>query len=87
METKPAESAPASWPRSVAFDIDAACDSILARGRTTLHGLTAVRVSPGVYAAMAAARADELERGNPLTILGLPVEADDQVAPGHPLLR
>jgi hypothetical protein len=75
------------WSPSVAFDIDSACDAILARGYTTLHGLSAVRVNPGVYAAMAAARADELARGNPLTILGLPVEADDQVEPGHPRLR
>jgi hypothetical protein len=87
MNAKPAEASPAAWSRSVAFDIDAACDSILARGYTTLHGLSAVRVSPEVYAAMAETRADELAHGNPLTILGLPVEPDEQVEPGRPRLR
>jgi hypothetical protein len=47
--------------------------------------VTALRVSPAVYAAVAAARPGEVARHCPLTLLGLPLVADPEVATYEPV--
>jgi hypothetical protein len=47
--------------------------------------VTALRVGPAVYAAVAAARAGEVARRGPLTLLGLPLVADPEVATYEPV--
>lgn len=44
-----------------------------------------LRVSPAVYAAVAAARPAEVARHCPLTLLGLPLVADPEVATYEPV--
>jgi hypothetical protein len=48
--------------------------------------VTALRVSPDVYQAVAAARPGEVARGFPLMLLGLPLIADGAVATYHPVV-
>jgi hypothetical protein len=45
-----------------------------------------LRVSPGVYAAVAAARPAEVARDYPLMLLGLPLVADHDVATYDPVV-
>jgi len=46
---------------------------------------TSLRVSPAVYAAVAAERPGEVARQCPLTLLGLPLVADPEVATYEPV--
>lgn len=48
--------------------------------------LTSMRVSPAVYAAVAAARPGEVARDCPLMLLGLPLVADSEVATYEPVV-
>ncbi len=48
--------------------------------------LTAMRVSPAVYDAVAAARPGEVSRGCPLMLLGLSLIADSGVATYEPVV-
>jgi hypothetical protein len=47
--------------------------------------VTSLRVSPAVYAAVAAARPGEVARDYPLMLLGLPLIADPEVATYDPV--
>lgn len=47
--------------------------------------VASLRVSPDVFDTVAAARPAELARGNPLTLLGLPLVADAAVASYEPV--
>ena len=47
--------------------------------------VTSLRVSPAVYEAVAAARPGEVARHCPLTLLGLPLVADPEVATYEPV--
>jgi len=47
--------------------------------------VTSLRVSPAVYDAVAAARPGEVARQCPLTLLGLPLVADPEVATYEPV--
>jgi len=47
--------------------------------------VTSLRVSPAVYAAVAAARPGEVARHCPLTLLGLALVADPEVATYEPV--
>ena len=47
--------------------------------------VTSLRVSPAVYDAVAAARPGEVARHCPLTLLGLPLVADPEVATYEPV--
>jgi len=49
-------------------------------------GVTSMRVSPAVYAAVAAARPGEVARDCPLMLLGLPLIADSEVATYEPVI-
>jgi hypothetical protein len=64
--------------------VDQACTQIL---DATQGGLpvTSLRVSPVVYAAVAAARAGEVDRHYPLMLLGVPLVADHNVATYDPV--
>jgi len=66
--------------------VDKACTQILeaAQGGSPVSSL---RVSPAVYAAVAAARAGEVSRHYPLMLLGVPLVADGSVASYDPVAR
>jgi hypothetical protein len=64
--------------------VDKACTQIL----DAVEGggvVTSLRVSPVVYAAVAAARAGEVARHYPLMLLGVPLVADQNVATYDPV--
>ena len=78
---RPADRGSVLW---LSIVIDNACTRIWdARGRGT--PVTSLRVSPAVYDAVAAARCAEVARDNPLTLLGLPLVADPEVATYEPV--
>jgi hypothetical protein len=64
--------------------VDEACARILdaTQGGSSV---SALRVSPAVYAAVAEARAGEVSRHYPLMLLGLPLVADGNVATYDPV--
>jgi hypothetical protein len=64
--------------------IDTACTRIWDAWRAGAQ-VTSLRVSPAVYAAVAAARSGELARGSPLMLLGLPLVADPEVGTYDPV--
>jgi hypothetical protein len=72
---------------SIAIDLDRACELILELEASSASGFSEILVHPEVYAAMAATRADELARGNPLLMFGLLVIADENVSPESPVIR
>jgi hypothetical protein len=65
--------------------VDNACSRIWAAWGTGAQ-LTSMRVSPAVYAAVAAARPAEVARDAPLMLLGLPLTADPEVATYEPVV-
>jgi hypothetical protein len=65
--------------------IDNACSRIWEAWGTGAQ-LTSMRVSPAVYAAVAAARPAEVARESPLMLLGLPLTADPGVPTYEPVV-
>ena len=65
--------------------VDNACAGIWAAWGTGAE-LTSMRVSPAVYAAVAAARPGEVARDSPLMLLGLTLTADPGVASYEPVV-
>lgn len=65
--------------------IDNACTRIWAAWRSGAP-VTSMRVSPAVYAAVAAARPGEVARDCPLMLLGVPLIADPNVASYEPIV-
>jgi hypothetical protein len=47
-------------------------------------GLRRLRVHPGIYDVIASAKSRELDRGNPLLLLGMDLVRADGVAPNRP---
>jgi hypothetical protein len=71
---------------SVAEVLDGVCTDIL---RAAYGGRppTRMNVSPRVYELVAAAKAQELARGNPLMLLGLDLVSDESVTGNSARLR
>ena len=65
--------------------VDEACTQIWAAWGSGAP-VTSLRVSPAVYAAVAAARPAEMARDYPLMLLGLPLVADREVATYAPVV-
>jgi hypothetical protein len=65
--------------------VDEACTQIWEAWESG-EPVTVLRVSPAVYAAVAAARPAEVARDYPLMLLGLPLVADREVATYAPVV-
>jgi hypothetical protein len=63
---------------SLAPVIDAVCAEIL-EGSANGESFSTLRLSPAVYELIAASKARELQRGNPVMLLSLDVVADDTI--------
>jgi len=67
----------------LAIVVDEACSRVFDAWEDRAR-VTALRVSPAVYEAVAAARPGEVRRGYPLMLLGMELVADDGVATYEP---
>ncbi|MQA87379.1 MAG: hypothetical protein GEV03_22810 [Streptosporangiales bacterium] len=61
--------------QSLGVVIDEACAAVFA-ARDAQRRVTTLRVSPAIYEAIVQGKARELERGNPVMVLGLDVVND-----------
>jgi hypothetical protein len=74
-----------SAPR-LAIVVDEACTRIFDAWKERAR-VTALRVSPAVYEAVAAARPGEVRRGYPLMLLGMELVPDDRVDTYRPTVE
>ena len=70
-------------PLRLAIVVDEACSRIFDAWEDRAR-VTALRVSPAVYEAVAVARPDEVRRGYPLMLLGMELVPDDGVEAYEP---
>ena len=67
----------------LAIVVDEACSRVFEAWKDRAR-VTALRVNPAVYEAVAAARPGEVRRGYPLTLLGMELVPDDGVKEYEP---